>query len=402
MTESIAPSSSSEPSIEIERDGVRFTLLGTAHVSRISAEAAIEMAADPRFDAVAVELCPSRTDAIRDPNAWRRLDLFQVFKQGKTGMVMASLALGAYQRRIAEQFGIEPGAEMKGAIETAEKHGKKVLLIDREVGITLKRVSAAVGFWQRANLFSGLMASVLTRETISESEIEKLKEGDILESTFSEFAASSPKLYQPLIAERDEFMALSLRAQAADTGARNVLAVVGAGHLKGLAEQLRNGSGSASSRLAALNEVPAPSLFSKLFPWALLLFVLGGFVYGFYQSPDLGWGLVLTWILTTGGFAAIGTLLALGHPLTILSALLGAPLTTLHPGIGIGMVTGLVELWCRKPSVDDLEKLRDDVQTLKGWWRNRVARVFLVFLFSNLGAMAGMYTAGFQIFRALT
>jgi len=87
---------------------------------------------------------------------------------------------------------------------------------------------------------------------------------------------------------------------------------------------------------------------------------------------------------------------------TVLSALLGAPLTTLHPGIGIGMVTGLVELWCRKPSVDDLERLRDDVQSAKGWWRNRVARVFLVFLLSNLGAMIGMYTAGFQIFRALT
>jgi pheromone shutdown protein TraB len=126
LTDPIAPTGSNEPSIEIERDGVHFTLLGTAHVSRISAEAAIEMAADPRFDAVAVELCPSRTDAIRDPNAWRRLDLFQVFKQGKTGMVMASLALGAYQRRIAEQFGIEPGAEMKGAIETAEKHHKKL------------------------------------------------------------------------------------------------------------------------------------------------------------------------------------------------------------------------------------------------------------------------------------
>ena len=388
--------------MRIARDGIQYTLLGTAHVSKASADAAIAMAGDAQYDAVAVELCPSRTDAIRDPNAWRRLDLFQVFRQGKTGMVMASLALGAYQRRIAEQFGIEPGAEMKGAIETAERHGKRVLLVDREVGTTLKRVSAAVGFWQRASIFSGLLASLLSRETISESEIEKLKEGDILESTFSEFASSSPKLYQPLIAERDEFMALSLRSQAAQAGAVNVLAVVGAGHLKGLAEQLKSGQGDVATRLQQLNEIPPPSLFSKVFPWALLVFIVGGFIYGFMQSPAIGWGLVLTWILTTGGLAALGTVLALGHPLTVLSALLGAPLTTLHPGIGIGMVTGLVELWCRKPSVDDLERLRDDVQSAKGWWRNRVARVFLVFLLSNLGAMIGMYTAGFQIFRALT
>jgi pheromone shutdown-related protein TraB len=396
-----APSATAEPVVEVERDGVHYTLLGTAHVSRKSAERAIELASDARFDTVAVELCASRAQAMRDRDAWRKLDLFQVIRSGKTGMVMASLALGAYQRRIADQFGIEPGAEMRGAMDASDARGARVWLIDRDVGTTLKRVGASVGFWQRMNLFSGLLASLLSRDQVSESEIEKLKEGDLLESTFSEFAAQSPKLYEPLIAERDRFMALKLREQAADHGANNVLAVVGAGHLKGLAAALADGHDAPAPALAKLNEIPPPSGFARAFPWLLLAFIVGGFAYGFWKSPELGWNLVLTWILTTGSFAAIGTLLAFGHPLTILSAFLGAPLTTLHPGIGIGLITGLVELWCRKPSVDDFERLRDDVLTLKGWWRNRVARVFLVFALSTLGAMIGLYTAGFQIARAL-
>jgi len=396
------PMVESQPLVFVERDGVSYTLLGTAHVSKLSAQTAIAMASEAQFDAIAVELCPSRAQAMRDPNAWRRIDLFEVFRSGKTGMVMASLALGGYQRRIAEQFGIEPGAEMKGAMEQAERDGKSLFLIDREVGITLKRVYSAVGFWQRAMIASGLLASLLSRETISEDEIEKLKEGDMLESTFSEFAERSPQLFVPLISERDEFMALNLRTQSAQSGARHVLAVVGAGHLKGLTESLKNGGGDAQLRLLELNEIPKPSWLANLLPWAVLVFVVGGIALGFYQSPDLGWGLVVKWVVTTGVFSALGTLIAFGHPLTILAALLGAPLTTLHPGIGIGMLTGLVELWARKPSIDELERLRDDVLSVKGWWRNRVARAFLVFVLSSLGAMLGMYVAGFQIFRALT
>lgn len=391
-----------QPIRVIERDGVRFTLLGTAHVSRASAEAVTRIIEGGDFDLVAVELCGSRYAAMTNPDAWKDMDLFRVIRDGKGGLVAANLALGAYQRRLAEQFGIEPGAEMKAALEAAEARTVDHALIDRDVGITFKRMFRSVGLFEKFNLFSGLLYSLFSREEITEEEIEKLKEGDMLESTFSEFAMRSGSLFTALISERDVFMADRLREAARDGEHREVLAVVGAGHLAGIATELESTDVEPGSAQAELEAVPPRGLVSRALPWVITVAILTGFVIGFSRSPDLGIELVLTWVLVNGLLASLGAAIAGGHPLTIASGFLAAPLTSLNPTVAAGMVTASVETWLRKPTVGDFTRLRDDVLRMSGWWRNRVSRILLVLVFSNLGSMAGTWIAGLRIFERLT
>jgi pheromone shutdown-related protein TraB len=398
----VDPDLASQPVIELEREGVHYTLLGTAHVSRVSAEAVRHFLADGHFDAVGVELCRSRYDAMTNPDAWKQMDLFRIIRQGKAGLVAANLALGAYQRRLAEQFGIEPGAEMKAALETAETRGIPHALIDRDIGITLKRVFRGVPFMEKVSLFGGMLFSLVSNEKITEEEIERLKQGDILESTFSEFALQSESLYQGLIAERDEFMAACLREESSQNQFKRVLAVVGAGHLKGLAEHLEQDQGEPESRKHDLNQLPPPRVWTRWIPWLISGVILAGFGLGFYRSPELGWELVTTWVLINGSLAAVGALLAGGHPLTVISGFLAAPLTSLNPTVAAGMVTASVETWLRKPTVGDFSAIRDDLLKTSGWWKNRVSRILLVLIFSNIGSIAGTWIAGFSIFEKLS
>ena len=390
-----------EPQREILIDGVQLTLLGTAHVSRASAEQVRRLIQSGDYDAVAVELCRSRFNSLMDPKSLSQMDLFSVIRQNRVYMVVANLALSAYQQRLADQFGIEPGAEQRMALRLAKERDLPILLIDREIGVTLKRIAANLGWWKRYTLFTGLLTAMLTSDEVTEEEVERLKDGDVLETTFAEFAADRQDLYVPLIDERDRYMAAKLQRESERVGAKRVLAVVGVGHMKGIADILEQGRQDPLATLAELERLPPPSRWPQILAWAILVLMLSGFAYGFAMSPDLGWDLVLTWVFITGGLSALGTVLAAGHPLTVVSAFLAAPMTTLNPAIGAGMITGAVELYLRKPSVGDFSRLRADVASWRGWWRNRVSRIFLVFLLSSLGAAMGTYLAGVQIVRRL-
>lgn len=391
-----------EPLVEIDHGERKITILGTAHVSRASADKVRQLLAEGDYDAVAVELCPSRYHAIMDPDALAKMDLFEVMRKGQVPMVTASLALGAYQQRLAEQFGVEPGAEMRAAIHSAQRAGQPVWLIDREIGVTLKRIYRSIPWWRRLNLFAGLMASVVSREEVKEEDIERLKEGDMLETTFSEFAAEEKDLYRPLIDERDRYMAARLRQELDNGAATNILAVVGAGHLQGMVRYLRDDDEDAAAVVADLDQLAPRSRWPKIIPWLIVALVFLGFAIGFQRSPDLGWTLVVEWVVINGGLSALGALIAGGHPLTVIGAFVAAPITSLNPTIGAGMVTAAIEIYLRKPSVGDFGRLRQDTTHLRGWWHNRVARTLLVFLFSTLGSAIGTYLAGFRIFDHLT
>ncbi|MEJ2610550.1 MAG: TraB/GumN family protein [Candidatus Thiodiazotropha sp.] len=391
-----------EPQTEVLLGKSKITLLGTAHVSRSSAEKVKELLETDEYSAVAVELCPNRFNALINPDALAQMDLFKVVKQGRVLMVMANLALGAYQQRLADQFGITPGAEQREAIHIAQESHRPLLLIDRDISTTLKRVAANLSWWKRFGLFAGLLAGILSKEGVTEEEIEHLKEGDILETTFAEFAEDRQDLYKPLIDERDRYMAARLLQEIEQHGHENLLVVIGAGHMKGIAHYLQqSASTSPAEVISQLEETPKPSRWPKMIPWAIVLLVLSGFTIGFARSPSLGWELIIEWVVINGGLSALGALLAVAHPLTILTAFLAAPLTSLNPAIGAGMVTALAEVFLRKPTVADFSKLRSDTTSVKGWWKNRVSRTMLVFLFSTIGSAAGTYIAGFRIFERL-
>jgi pheromone shutdown-related protein TraB len=388
-----------QPHAVVERDGVRYTLLGTAHVSKASVDAVRAAIDSGQFDSVAVELDEGRLRAISDPDALARLDLVKVLREGKTALFAANLGLAAYQRRLAEQLGIQPGAELKAAVDEAHARGLPMNLIDRDVGLTFKRALQRLGWWGRAKLSAGLMASLFADEEVHAEQIEELKRGDMLEASFGEFARESPALYETVIAERDRYMAARLRETAGH--ARNVLAVVGAGHLLGLASHLREETREPESLRAELEDVREKSKI----PWFTIVlgaFVLGGFVWGFWRGGlDVGADLMLYWVLWTGGLGALGCAVAGGHPLSILGAFLSSPITPLHPALASGTVSGLIEAWVRKPTYADFMALRDDVQTLKGWWRNRVARVLVNFFLTSLGTAIGVWTGGAQMLAKL-
>ncbi|WP_010626615.1 TraB/GumN family protein [Halomonas sp. KM-1] len=392
----------SGPHRVVEVGETRYTLLGTAHVSAESAEDVRRMIRSGEFDAVAIELCDARHHNLSNPDALAQQDLFEIFRQGKAGMVAANLALGAFQQRVAEQSGIEPGAEMRAALDEARAHDLPLLLVDRDVGVTLKRIYHNVPWWQRMSLFTGLLGSVMSRQEVKPEEIERLKEGDVLESTFSEFAAESEALYTPLITERDRYMVLRLAEQAPPGRYRNVLVVIGAGHMKGMVEHLEAPLPAApQTERESLEATPPPSRIWRALPWLITALVLTGFAIGFSRNTELGWQLVGEWFLINGVLSGLATLIALAHPVTVVATMFAAPLTSLNPTIGAGFVAAGVELWLRKPKVRDFSTLRHDVTELKGWWRNRVSRTLLVFLFATLGSAAGTWVAGFRIAGAL-
>ena len=392
-----------QPVARVERDGVEYVLLGTAHVSRASVDAVNALIEREPFDAIAIELCESRARGMRDPEAFAKMDLFQVIRTGKAGMVFASLALSSFQQRIAEQYGIEPGAEMKAAMAAADARGLPLWLVDREIGITLNHAYRGVRFRDRMGIIGSLIASVFSREDIDEAEIEKLKQGDILEGAFGEFARESKPLYEALIGERDRFMAARLREESTQhPAAKRVLVVIGAGHLAGMEREL--GARQEPPRdivepLAA--KLPAPK-WPKYLAIGIMLAIFAAIAFLFYRNATMGWHALRDWVIYTAVLSALGAAVAGGHPLSILTAGVMGPLKPLRPpGLSSGVFSGMVEAWLRKPRVADFQSLRKDLLHVSGWWRNRVARTLLVFMLSNLGTIAGEYLAGIRIFSRL-
>lgn len=366
-----------------------YILVGTAHVSSASIEEVRTVIRAEQPDRVAVELDSGRFQSLSQPQSWEKLDLFQVIRSGKGFLLLANLALSSFQRKLGQELSTKPGEEMLAAVHEAEALGRPYSLIDREIQVTLNRAWRKSSFWGKNKLLAALLGSVLGDEKVDSAQIEGLKNRNELDTMMDELAKELPTVKQVLIDERDQFLATSLfQAQ----GSR-IVAVVGAGHVPGMVQWLGDLHGGKAPDLGEISRVPPPTLWSKVWPWLIPAVVVALLVGGFLlKGPEALWSMLGVWTLATGGAAALGTLVAGGHPLTILTAFVLAPLTTLHPLLGIGMFTGLAEVFFRKPRVTDLENLSQDITGVRGFYRNRVTRTLLVFLFSSLGASIATYT----------
>jgi pheromone shutdown-related protein TraB len=222
----------------------------------------------------------------------------------------------------------------------------------------------------------------------------------MLHSVIEEFGESLPEIKRVLIDERDEFMTGKLALLASSENApKNILAMVGAGHLIGMQPAFKNPANQ--NRIDELGVKPPSGRIGYFIGWAICILILGMFYVGYQQSPELGWSLVVTWVVINGGLSALGAALAFAHPISIFAAFLAAPLTSLNPTIGAGMVVGLVESYLRKPKVADFERLRDDIASFPMWWKNGVVRVLLIFFFANMGSAIGTYVAGASIVQQI-
>jgi len=358
-------------------------LVGTAHVSRDSVDEVRHVIETVRPDAVCVELCPTRYEALTDADRWKKLDVFQVIRGGKTLMLLANLAVGAYQRRIGAQLGVTPGAELIAGVEMAEEMGATLHLVDRDIRTTLRRTWANVGFWRKATLVSAVIGSTVGGEEIDEATIEEMKESGNLEDMLQEFTAALPEVKEPLIDERDLYMISRIREVTGD----RIVAVVGAAHVPGMTANLNTDVDRESLEVS-----PARAPWVNALKWLIPLVVLAAFWVGYQRHAGEGLEEMLkAWILPNSVMAGLLTACAGAKILSILAAIISSPITSLNPLLGAGMVVGLLEAWLRRPTVEDAERINEDVQSLKGMYRNPFTRVLLVAVFSTLGSAMGAW-----------
>lgn len=357
-------------------------LVGTAHISQASVQLVEETIRETKPDSLAVELCDSRYQSLKDPERWKNTDIISIIKSGKTSVLTVQLVLASFQKRLGNKLEIKPGAEMIQAIKVAEELGINTTLADRDVRTTLKRVWGGLGFWQGLKLIVTLVISSFSKEEVSAEEIERLKSEDTLQSVLKELSKTFPNIQSTLIDERDRYLAAKIR----QAPGKKVVAVVGAGHVPGIKTYIDK-----EIDLSALETLPKPGKLGKIIGWSIPLLVVGILLYTLFGSGISASAQMLeTWFWITGFMGALGATIAVAHPLTILSAFLGTPLATLHPLIAAGWIAGLVEAWLRKPTVADFETITDDIASLKGLWSNRVSRIILVIGFTNLFATIGM------------
>lgn len=375
----------------IDDNGREIILIGTAHVSQKSADEVKETIAVERPNAVCVELCQARFDAVANPDAWKNMDIAKVIREKKTSLLLANLFLSSFQRRMADKMHVKPGQEMIQAIDSAKEIGAAIVLADRSIQTTLRRAWGRLSFWSRSKLMSQLLASIFVSEDISEEQIEKLKEEDMLSAAINEIAKAFPALKEVLIDERDLYLAAKIKAAPG----MKVVAVVGAGHVPGIKQHFNDQINTDN-----LDLLPPPGPVGKIMSWsipALIVLMIGA---SFFMDANVGWEQLKSWILWTSIPAALGTIIAFGHPLSIITALLTAPFTAIHPLLAVGWLAGLVEAIVRKPTVADIENLPNDTKSAAGFWRNRTTRILLVVFFANLGCSIGVWIAGLDIIKS--
>lgn len=376
--------------VRIQIDDKEIIIIGTAHVSKKSAEEVKRVIEEEKPDSICVELDEQRYKTITEGNKWKQMDIFKVIKEKKSSLLLVNLVMSSFQKRIAKQFGIEPGQEMIQGIQSAKETGAELVLADRNINITFTRVWRGIGLWGKIKLFVQLFFSIFGDEEITEEELEKLKSEDMLTSMLSELGKSFPKLKLALIDERDKYLSHKIKTAPG----KKVVAILGAGHVPGVKEEIKK-----EQNLQELNEIPPKSNVAKAIKWVIPALIIGIIGYTFYSNWDVGIDQALSWIIWNGSLSAIGAIFAFAHPLSILTAFIVSPISSLNPALAAGWFSGIVEAFIRKPKVEDLEKLSEDVYTIKGFWRNKVTRILLVVALTNIGSVLGTAIGGAEVVR---
>jgi len=364
-------------------------LLGTAHVATASVEAVREQIETYKPKVVGVELCQTRHDALVEGRRLDKEGLRRVIKEGKAPMVLIQAMLSAEQRRMGLLEGQEPGAELLAAVEAAKEAGLDVALVDRDIQVTMRRAWKKMRWRERFRLLFSLFAE----DEEAEEEIdldELLSDSDLLSSMMQELKQFSPGAGEALIDERDRYIAEKIMQAKTD---EKMLVVVGAGHLQGIQKTLTSYTPLATDEFNEISTVPKKGMFGKLLPFAIPMIVMGLVGFALLNNDDVDIVKMLTvWTLFNAIFAAIGCILARGHPLAILTAAAASPITSLNPALAAGWFAGYVQLRISEPTAEDLQLFLKGT-SIGGFWSNRAGRVLLVTALTNLGSMLGAWFA---------
>jgi len=370
-------------------------IVGTAHISKQSAELVEEVIRTEKPDIVCVELDKQRFEALSNKKKWENLDLKAIIKDKQLSTLLINILLSSYQKKLGNKLGVNPGVELLRATEVAKEMEIPIELGDRDVRITLKRAWRSMSFWQKSKFMTMGLASVFDKEDITEEKLEELKNKDVLTELMSELGKAMPVLKEVLIDERDSYLAKKIK----ESNGEKIVAVVGAGHLKGIVEKINSDE---NIELSKIEFIPEASPISKIIGWGIPIIIIAslfyiGFDQGFSQAGDNA----IFWILANGIPSAIGALAAYGHPLAVLSVFFAAPLTSLTPLIGAGYVAAFVQTYFKPPVVLEIQNVNLDVNKPIMWWKNKLLRIILVFILSGLGSVLGTYLGAYKILSNL-
>ncbi|ASK61872.1 conjugal transfer protein TraB [Virgibacillus phasianinus] len=381
---------SEENITRISIDGKEYILIGTAHVSKHSAEQVKEVIDAENPDSVCIELDEQRYQSIMEGNKWKEMDIFKVIKEKKATLLLMNLAISSFQKRMAKQLGINAGQEMIQGIESAKEIDADLVLADRNIQTTFSRIWHGIGLKGKGMLLMSVIAGIFNKESITEEELEKMKSQDMLNSMLHEFTEHFPKLKTPLIDERDQYLSQKIKDAPGD----KVVAVLGAAHVPGIKEEIKK-----EHDLERLSEVPPKSKIPKIIAWSIPVLFIAIIAYTFYSNPEAALQQTISWVLWNGALSAIGVAIAFGHPLAIITAFIAAPITSLDPITAAGWFAGFVQAYFVRPKVGDFESLSEDVFSVKGFWNNKVTRVLLVVVMANLGSSLGTFIGGADVVR---
>lgn len=377
---------------KLHYEGKEIILIATAHVSKESALLVKQVIAEEKPDSVCIELDEGRYQNIQNPKAWENTDIVKVIKSNRVGFLLVNLALSAYQKKIARQMGNQVGGEMIQGIESAKEIGASLVMADRDIQTTFLRIWRKLTPFEKAKLIVSLVFSFDEDKEVSELDLKELMQSDMLESVMSSMKKQFPKIGEILIHERDQYLASKIRSAPG----RKVVAVLGGAHVPGVKEEIFK-----EQDLGAISVVPPKNKFAKIAGWIIPIAILALITYAFAVNIQTGLRQLSVWVLWTGVLAAGFTALSLGHPLSILTSFLAAPLTTIHPLLACGWFTGLVEAWIKKPTVQDVQNISTDIFSFKGFFRNRFLKILLVVIMANIGASIGTFIAGTNLIRNL-
>ncbi len=373
----------------------QIILIGTAHISKQSAELVAEVIKSEKPDVVSVELDKQRFEALSNQKRWENLDLKTIIKERQLSTLIINILLSSYQKKLGKKLGVNPGVELLEATKVAKENNIKIELCDRDVRVTLKRAWRSMSFWQKTKFMTMGLASVFEKEEISEEQLEELKDKDVLTELMNDLGKTMPVLKEVLIDERDSYLAKKIK----QADGKKIVAVVGAGHLEGILKKIHEDE---NIDLNKIEVIPKSSSISKIIGWGIPIIIIGSIFYiglekGFHEAGNN----IVFWILANGIPSAIGALIAYGHPFAILSVFFAAPLTSLTPLIGAGYVAAFVQSYYKPPVVREIQTVSEDVNKVSKWWQNRLLRILLVFILSGLGSVLGTYVGAYRIISNL-
>lgn len=370
----------------------KIILIATAHVSKESVELVKQVIEEERPDSVCVELDEDRYNKIQNPKSWENTDIVKVIKSKKVGFLLANLALSSYQKRIAKQLNTSVGGEMIQGIESAKEIDATLVLADRKIQTTFLRIWRKLSLWEKGKLFVNMLFSFDDDSKVSDKDLQELLKADMLEMVLIDMRKQFPKIGSILISERDQYLASKIK----EAPGEKIVAVLGGAHVPGVKNEIYR-----LQDIDSISAIPPKNPIAKIVGWLIPAVVIVLLLYGFFVNIQTGLEQLSAWVLWTGILAALFTALSLAHPLSIITSLIAAPFTTINPVLACGWFTGLVEATIKRPTVQDIQRIPEDIFSFKGFFKNRFLRIILVVFMANIGASIGTFAAGADIIRNL-